>query len=289
MSTKQLIKDLLPPLLFRAGRGLLKGGRERLPAGSRPEWEYAPEGWDAEKSDPAIKGWNVEAVLEAYKAKWETFLKTAEGAAPFGLSPEAVSAARNADLPYHNGIMVFGYCLGLASRSKDKVSVLDWGGGIGHYHIIAKSLFNGMLFEYHCKDVPVLAEHGKTLQPEVIFWSDEGCLSRRYDFVMASTSLHYARDWQRVLRGLAEATEGYLLVTGLPVAHTAPAYVFVQRPYQYGYDTEYLGWCLNRGEFLGFAGELGLTLVREFITGYRPPIQDAPEACEYRGFLFRPR
>jgi putative methyltransferase (TIGR04325 family) len=288
MSIKQMLKDLFPPLLVRAARGLTKTGRSSLPEAGRPEWEYVPQGWDAEKTDPAIKGWNVQTVLDAYKAKWETFVKTTQGAGPFGLPPEAVSPPRNADLPYHNGVMVFGYCLALASRSKGAVSILDWGGGIGHYYLIARALLPDLNIEYHCKDVPLLAQHGATLFPEARFHSDESCLLRRYDFVMAGTSLHYARDWRGTLRGLAGATANYLLVTGLPVVHTAPAYVFVQRPYQYHYDTEYLAWCLNRNEFLQTARGLGLHLVREFITGYRPPIRGAPEECEYRGYLFRP-
>jgi len=255
---------------------------------SKPEWECIPEGWGAEESDPAIKGWNVQTVLDAYKAKWDAFLKTTQGAAPFGLPPEAISSASNADLPYHNGVMVFGYCLALASRNKEAVSMLDWGGGIGHYYLISRALLPDLKIEYHCKDVPLLAQHGASLFPEALFHSDESCLLRRYDFVMAGTSLHYARDWRAALGGLARATGGYLLVTGLPVVHTAPAYVFVQRPYPYGYDTEYLAWCLNRSEFLENAPGLGLRLVREFITGYRPPIKGAPEECEYRGYLFRP-
>jgi putative methyltransferase (TIGR04325 family) len=288
MNAKQLLKDLLPPILLKAARAIA------LPASQssrsdRPEWEYVPQGWDAEKSDPAIKGWNVQTVLDAYKARWETFVKTTQGAGPFGLPPEAISPAKDADLPYHNGVMVFGYCLALASRNKSAVSILDWGGGIGHYYQIARALLPDVKIEYHCKDVPLLAEHGGTLFPEARFYPDESCLARRYDLVMAGTSLHYARDWQGTLRGLAGAVGGYLLVTGLPVVHAAPAYVFVQRPYRYNYDTEYLAWCLNRGQFLETARGLGLTLVREFITGHFPPIQGAPEECEYRGFLFRAR
>ena len=288
MNAKQLLKDLLPPVLVKAARAIARPASQSS-GNDRPEWGYVPQGWDAEKSDPAIKGWNVQTVLDAYKAKWETFVKTTQGAGPFGLPPEAISPAKDADLPYHNGVMVFGYCLALASRNKSAVSILDWGGGIGHYYQIARALLPDVKIEYHCKDVPLLAEHGGTLFPEAHFCSDESCLARRYDLVMAGTSLHYARDWQRTLRGLADAVGGYLLVTGLPVVHAAPPYVFVQRPYRYNYDTEYLAWCLNRGQFLESARGMGLTLVREFITGHFPPIQGAPEECEYRSFLFRAR
>jgi putative methyltransferase (TIGR04325 family) len=284
MNLKQLLKDLIPPILFKA----IRTGQERKAVFSdRPEWEYLPEGWEAEGKDARIKGWNVEAVLEAYKAKWEGFLKTVEGTGPFGLSPEAVTGVGSADLSYHNSVMIYGYCLALASRGKGAFSMLDWGGGIGHYFLIAKALLPNVRVEYHCKDVPVLANHGKTLLPEAHFHVDESCLSRRYDFVMASTSLHYSREWEETLKKLAGATGMHLLVTGLPVVFHAPSFVFVQRPYQYGYNTEYVGWCLNRGEFLDCARSAGLTLDREFVVGYQPLIAGAPEQCQYRGYFFR--
>ena len=55
-----------------------------------------------------------------------------------------------------------------------------------------------------------------------------------------------------------------------------------------GYDTEYPGWFLNRDEFLGAAKESGLTLLREFLINEVPYVPNAPEAADYRGFLFAP-
>jgi len=73
----------------------------------------------------------------------------------------------------------------------------------------------------------------------------------------------------------------------MPFVLQAPSFVFVQRPYMYGYNTEYLGWCLNLTDFLNETSRLGLELVREFVVGERPRIINAPEQCQYRGFLFR--
>ena len=68
--------------------------------------------------------------------------------------------------------------------------------------------------------------------------------------------------------------------------HRAAPFVFVQRPYGHGYATEYLGWCLHRGEHLAVAERHGLRPVREFVNGFKPPVHRAPEQPEYRGFLF---
>jgi putative methyltransferase (TIGR04325 family) len=165
--------------------------------------------------------------------------------------------------------------------------MLDWGGGIGHYYLLSQNLVPALEIDYHCKDVPVLAEHGRSLFPKAHFYTDETCLERKYDFVLVSGSFQYSQDWVSALKGLAQATGGYLFITRLPIAHQAPSFVIVQRPYQYGYNTEYLGWCLNRGEFLQCAQKLGLELIREFVVEPLPPIHRAPEQPEHWGFLFR--
>jgi putative methyltransferase (TIGR04325 family) len=105
--------------------------------------------------------------------------------------------------------------------------------------------------------------------------------------VLASSSLQYLPDWANLFERLARACSGYMLVTRLPIIHAAATYVFVQRPYQYGYRTEYLAWCLNRTEFLAQATSHGLELVREFSVGFSVEVHNAPEPSEYRGFLFR--
>ena len=288
MSVKQLLKDLAPPLLVRAARRLTKASRPFLAPDSRPEWEYVPQGWNAEKSDPAIKGWNVQSVLDTYRAKWDAFARSMHGTGPFAVSPEAPAGASTPDLRYHNQIMTFAYALALSTQGKSSLSILDWGGGIGHFNLIARSLLRDTTVFYSCKDVPILAEYGQTLFPEAHFYSDEQCLSHHYDLVMASTSLQYSRDWRETFRGLASASAGYLLVMGFPVAHRSASFVFLQRPSQYGYDTEYLAWCVNREEFLGFAEQIHLELVREFIDGRVITVTGAPESCDYRGYLFRP-
>jgi hypothetical protein len=61
----------------------------------------------------------------------------------------------------------------------------------------------------------------------------------------------------------------------------------VQRPYSAGYNTEYIGWFINRCEFLDYASSCKLELVREFLILDRPYVHKAPEQGEYRGFLFK--
>jgi len=283
MTIKSIIKLVTPPLLLELGKSLRGRWRRR-----GVEWEYVPAGWRGTLTKPEARGWNVRSVLDTYKRKWPAFVQRLQGPGPFAASPESPSSEQT-DLVFHNSMMVYAYALALAARCKRRIAMLDWGGGIGHYYLMSTTLVPDLEIEYHCRDLPILAQHGQSLFPQAHFYSDDACLTRSYDFVLASASLHYMEDWLGLLKQLQRVTAGYLLVTRLPVVVACPSFVFVQRPYQYGYDTEYLGWCLSRSEFLNAAVENDLVLVREFITGERPTIHRAPGQCEYRGFLFRAR
>jgi hypothetical protein len=107
--------------------------------------------------------------------------------------------------------------------------------------------------------------------------------------VISSASLPYSEDWRAVFAKLADAAAPWLFVTRLPIVHTAPSFVVLQRPYALGYQTEFPTWVLNRGELVGLADQLGLALERELIAGPPQAFAGAPEATEHLGFLFKKR
>jgi putative methyltransferase (TIGR04325 family) len=277
---KRVLLDLTPPILWR----VLRATR---PDSNRQEWVYIPEGWAYKETHPEVKGWNVADVLDVYKRKWPRFVAMLQGTGPLGVAHES-DLSTNADVSSHNIIMTFAYVLTLAAQEHGALSLLDWGGGIGHFLALAQVLLPEKEIEYHCKDVPLLVQYGAQLFPRQHFYSDDTCLQRTYDLVMASVSMHYTQDWRGLVASLAKATERYLFIASLPVVLRAPSFVFVQRPYTYGYNTEYLGWCLNRDEFVACVQAAGLVLVREFVVGARPLIQGAPEQNCYTSFLFSP-
>lgn len=283
MNLAAMARRVVPRPLRRQLKRLLRRRFKKTIA-----WEYVPQGWRARELDADIKGWDVSSVLDAYRAGWPVFVEHVRGTGPLGFWYEARD--RNCSDPIaHNIAMSYAYALAVASRRRAELSMLDWGGAIGHYYLLSRELFPDLTIEYHLKEVPAMARHAQTLLPEARIHSDESCLARRYDFVLASGSIHYAEDWRGLLGRLAGATGGYLYLTRQPTVQQVPSFVFVQRPYDVGYDTEYLGWCLNRSELLDAARESGLTLVREFVLGEHPDIDRAPEQNEYRGFLFRGR
>jgi putative methyltransferase (TIGR04325 family) len=277
------------PLLTPAGGASDVPPDEPVVEQRPPEWEHVPEGWARAESDPRVKGWNVEAIADAYRSKWPSYLAALEGAKPLGVYHEVVSgdAVSAYDHSAHNMLVSYAYVLARAAHGKDRISILDWGGGIGHYYPLSTAVLPGVEIDYHCKDVPVLCELGRELFPDARFYDDDSCLDGRYDLVLASGALQYAVDWRSTLGALARAAAGHLYVTRLPIAKESPSFVVVQRAYAYGYDTEYLGWVINRQDLLAEANGAGAELQREFLLSALFDAAGAPERpTEHRGYLF---
>ncbi len=294
-----VVKGLTPPYLWSALKALRARVRPKVeppplpaepppgPEPVSPEWEYVPEGW----ARPA-GGWDAEAIARVYREKWPSFLAAAEGSGPLGVNHEAPlgQPVPRDDLDAQQMVLAFGYALARAAAGKPRASVLDWGGGPGHYAVLGRALLPGVELDYHSRDLPPLVSLGRELLPDDSFHDDDGCLADTYDLVVASSSIQYSQDWRATLAALAGATAGYLYVTRVPVSFGSASFVVLQRAYRYGYETEYLGWVLNRDELLEAARAAGLELQREIIL---PAWLSAPGAPEdpvgHRGFLFAPR
>ncbi|MGC9506102.1 methyltransferase, TIGR04325 family, partial [Baaleninema sp.] len=254
------------------------------PPTNRPQWEYLPQGWKTQ--DPNILGWNVQSILETQRKKWPAFVRSLQGTNPLGINHES-PVISSGDYGSHNTMMTYGYVLAKAARQKERISILDWGGGLGHYYLLSKALLPEVEIDYYCKDLPILCQGGRELLPEVTFYEDETeCFQNSYDLVVSSSSLQYSEDWQDTVRKLSQVTNSYLLITRLPIVRKADSFVVVQRPYAYGYHTEYITWFLNRNSLVEYTTNLGMRFLREFLIAEKFPVPNAPEVAEARGFLF---
>jgi putative methyltransferase (TIGR04325 family) len=277
-TVKERVRSWLPPGALRLVR------RARTWVGT-PPFEVARDGWRT--SPEKVRGWNDPSVAEAERGRWPAFVQALEGTDPVGVNHEA-EGALGRRLADHNVVMSYGYALALASGGRPRLSVLDWGGGLGHYYLFSQALLPGVELDYTCQDLPGLCATGRELLPGVRFLDEPGaCFGRTYDFVLASGSLWYEEDWRRLGRLLAKASDGYLYISRMIFASSHPSFVAVQRPGAAGYRTEYLFWVLNRGEFLAEMAGAGMELVREFFLGDGPWIRGAPEQGDFQGFLFR--
>ncbi len=266
----RLLRAAMPPFIYSAAAKL----RERR-RGQAPPYEFVPGGW---QGNLPFSGWNAESVLASYQAGWPDFVESVGGTQPQHLG------ASYGLLAGHNVVACFSYALALVAQNKRALSILDWGGGIGHYYLRSRAALPHVALEYHCKDVPLLAGHGRTLFPEAVFSSDESCFDRRYDFVLASTSLHYSEDWRRVLTALADSAQDCLMLNRLPCHEEGPSYVYRQN----ALGSRFLSWSFNAGDLLRHAEAAGLSLFREFLISDGPqPIQGAPSPSQMRAYLFR--
>lgn len=242
------------------------------------EMEYVAQGWHV------IEGWSDRRIADAQEAHWPILVSNLQGSGPLGVSHLPSHTTRE-DLLDHNIMMSYAYVLARASARKARLSILDWGGGAGHYYLYTRALLPELEIEYHCYDLPNLCRLGTRLLPDAHMHDDQrSILGSRYDVVISSSSLHYFEDWRDEVRKLAASTGDFLYVSRLQVVIAAPSFVVLHKPFRAGYP-ELLAWCINRQEFLECAEACGLVLVREFIFTERWTIRNAPEKGHCRGFL----
>ncbi len=269
---KRALKAVLPPLAAELLRPLL-----RRPAALT----YAPEGWGTALPRQAAAGYGSPAVAAREREEREPFLRRLMAGTATLVDP-AVDGDAQASLARQNSAAIFGYVLARAAGVRTRLSILDYGGGLGEHYWIARAMLPGVELEYHCKELPAMAEIGMRLSPGVRWHRDDACLEGRYDVVMFSSSLQYLREWEAVLRRAAGAAEAYLYLANIPTVLRAPSYVAVQRlhgavmPHQQ----------FNRQAVLDAARAAGLALRREFHMGEHLSVAGAPEQPAYRGWLF---
>lgn len=276
MRLRSLTALLVPPLfalIARNGRRVLR----REP----PPWEYAPEGW--EQSTGWADDSDVAEVAERYRAKLPAFRAAIEGVGPIGV-PTSPARGVTPSVADQNIMLEFGYALSLASWSRDRIAVLDWGGGMGFLSFVAAELMPHVAIEYHVKELSRIAAAGRDLVPSVRFWDAETCLAERYHLILASNSLQYVEDWRSLLGRFGQsAAGGYVLLQHIPIAQEGSSFTVRQR----AYGTAFTSWVFGRDELLTAASSADLVLVREFMESQRGSVAGAPSHWDSRGFLFR--
>jgi len=243
------------------------------------EMTYVPGGWYE------LEGWNDVGIARAQEKHWPVIVRSLEGPGPLGISHLPWDTSR--ELRHaHNVMMSYGYVLARAAHKRDRLTMLDWGGSLGHYNLYTKALLPEVEVEYHCYELPSLCRAGKRVQPEVSFFDNEKDLAPSgYDLVISSSSLHYVKDWRAQVPKLAALTRDYLYVARLQCIRIASTYLTLHRVYREGYQ-QFLSWCINRDEFVNCVRDCGLELIREFVFTEPWCVRGAPEKPESRGFLF---
>jgi putative methyltransferase (TIGR04325 family) len=277
------LREVTPPAIWKAARRL----RDRAVRHGlvRAEWQALPGGWPEADADPSIVGWDHPSVAQIQRRNWSTWKRAIAAPGAVGCAYETPASGRDR-LDTHDANLGLAYAALLAARGRDTLSVLDWGSGPGHAVELLRSLCPHLGLDYHGRDLPGLVALGRELVPDARFHDDDACLDRRYELVIASGSLSYARDWPDMLGRLARATAGWLLIARQPITMEA-SYLFLQRPHAFGYRTAYAGWCIRRDDLVAAATAAGLELARDMITEEARNIIGAPSPCHVGALLFR--
>jgi putative methyltransferase (TIGR04325 family) len=239
-----------------------------------PAWpRHAQPSWDDASSEQVMR------------RNWPVVLSRIDGVEALSVLPYR---SDQADLPAHNMLMTFLYVLGRAAHHRDRLSVLDWGGALGHFALIARRMLPEIEFDFVVKEQPVNCRLSQELNPSVPFVdSDDACFSRTYDVVVSNGALHYVEDWKPLVGRLADAAQSWLLLNALPIVRQVPGFVVVQRLRSSGFQGDFYSNAINRDEFVDEVTRRGFTLVRELMSWGPVPYKGAPEDTVGTGFLFQ--
>jgi putative methyltransferase (TIGR04325 family) len=276
MTFKNTLKLILPPVALRP----LRFAKDRL---LRPDntLTYAPEGWDTSLPAGMGQGYDCREAVENECRDWEPRMEILRRR-PLDLT--RIFDDRNKTtqrLEDYNNFATFGYVLSLASLERQTLRVLDYGGCLGHYYLIARALLPDVVFDYHCKELPAMANEGKRVNPQVKWHTDDSCLSRPFDLIMFSIVLTYIRDWKTLLRRASGSTTRYLYIQE-PAIERTPSYLSLQK----FRGAAMLYQSFNKAELCEAVQSTGLRLIREFWFGEHIAIREAPEQSSYCGWLF---
>lgn len=277
-SLRTVVQSLLPPVLLVLWRRLRHGAPQ-------PVWVYRPEGFPPDAGAPP---WSLERIAEAEAARWPAFAAALADGRPLALSHEVEDPAQAMTWAQNHWLALL-YVVGrIAARHPGRaLRLLDWGSGLGHAALVLRAGLPQVALEYHAHDYPSFLRRLPALLPDAHAHVDPAAaLAERYDLVLASGSLHYARDWRDQLQRLAAAAASDLYLCRLPVVEHAASYVYSQRVDGLGYASEFHSWCLNRTELLAAVAALGFLLERSFVADEIAPAAGAPEPGRYAGFWF---
>lgn len=233
--------------------------------------EYAPHGWATRLPNNASSQDYWAAFIGRQREACETLIaRVRAGESIAGI--DADESVKHA---------TFGQVIDLIAQHEQRLSILDVGGNLGDYYWVGKALMPGIEFDFHCKELPPIAEAGRATSPAVNFHTDDDCFGRRYDLVMFSSSLQYLREWKDSL-GLAARAGRYVFLSDVPTVSDVPSFIVAQ----HSGTVANLQQLFNRAEILGAAAGAGLRVVREFPMGAHPPVTGAPEQPVCVGWLF---
>jgi putative methyltransferase (TIGR04325 family) len=122
--------------------------------------------------------------------------------------------SKNKEIDISNFRTLYGLLL---AANKNKLTIVDFGGGPGTHYTIAKKIFPDIHFEWNIIETPKFVEEArKQSNSEINYFSDLNSIKSPIDIMFTSSALQYTPDPFKTLSTIVEKKAKYLIITRTP-------------------------------------------------------------------------
>jgi putative methyltransferase (TIGR04325 family) len=129
------------------------------------------------------------------------------------------SFSKNNELNISDFRTIYGLLLAV---NKNKINIVDFGGGPGTHYTIARKILPDVQFEWNIIETPKFVEEArKRNNSEIKFFSELGSITSLIDIMFTSSALQYTPDPIKSLSSIVERKARYLIITRTPFTQLA--------------------------------------------------------------------
>jgi len=269
MNTRKIIKDWLPPILYRSLSYFKKSGIQF--EGNYSSWEEARS---------QCSGYDSEHILNKVL---EATLKVKNGEAVFErdsvlfYEPEYV-------WPVLSGLLL------AAAQNQSKLNVLDFGGALGSTYFQHKCFLQNLLdVKWNVIEQLHYVEAGKTyIQNNQLNFHhniNECKLQNSVNVVLLSSVLQYLNNPFDILQQISECNASYLIIDRTPFSKEQSDQIVIQKVPASIYSADYPMWVFSEPLFNNYIAE-HWKLIASFISPEGTIQSRSGIKLTFKGFIF---
>lgn len=175
------------------------------------------------------------------------------------------------------------------AKNKNKIRILDYGGGFGLYKFITTTFTPEIDFEYFIYDLPNVSKVGKEFNPDINFIKKDECFLNTYDLIIFSGSLCYIENWKSTLADACKCARTNIYVSKQSFVNTAKSFCVMDHNYHYKKSGIPIPmWWINMQEIMDIFEKYNFNIMKQLYNGHLPQyVYNAPEqASQIKTLLF---